>query len=192
MRFRVWTPVWLWHLSGCSIAPKNCDIFQNDCCTRIEAMWRIYASANQPSLVQIMACCLARRQALIWINDGILLIGPLGTNFSEILIKIHTSSFKKIHLKMSSGKWWSFCLSLNVLTSQGHFGILPWISLMKSMWRVDRLVDGMWYQLTHQLAYWLPHLSPSDNLRRPWFWFISPWAKWPPFRRRYFQMHFHE
>ena len=29
-----------------------------------------------------------RRQAIIWTNDGILLIGPFGTNFSEILIEI--------------------------------------------------------------------------------------------------------
>ena len=42
-------------------------------------------------------------------------IEPLGTNFSEILIEIHTYSFKKLHLKMSSGKWRVFCLSLNVL-----------------------------------------------------------------------------
>ena len=44
-----------------------------------------------------------RRQPIIWTNDGILLIGPLETNFSEILIEIHTFSFKKMHLKMSSG-----------------------------------------------------------------------------------------
>ena len=30
-----------------------------------------------------------RRQAIIWINAGIMLIGPLGTNLSEILIEIH-------------------------------------------------------------------------------------------------------
>ena len=29
-----------------------------------------------------------RRQAIIWINAGILLIWPLGTNFNEILIEI--------------------------------------------------------------------------------------------------------
>ena len=29
-----------------------------------------------------------RRQAIIWTNDGILLIGPLGANLSEILIEI--------------------------------------------------------------------------------------------------------
>ena len=56
-----------------------------------------------------------RCQAIIWTNAGILLIGPLGTNFSEIFIEIHTFSFKKMHLKMSSSKWRPFCLGLNVL-----------------------------------------------------------------------------
>ena len=36
-----------------------------------------------------------RCQAIIWTNARILLIGPLGTNFSEILSKIHVFSFKK-------------------------------------------------------------------------------------------------
>ena len=49
-------------------------------------------------------------QAIIWTNAGMLLIGPLGTNFSEILIEIHTLQIKKMHLKMSSGKWRPFCL----------------------------------------------------------------------------------
>ena len=56
-----------------------------------------------------------RRQAIIWINAGILLIGPLGINFSEILIKIKKISFKKMHLKVSSAKRRPFCLGLNVL-----------------------------------------------------------------------------
>ena len=56
-----------------------------------------------------------RRQAIIRTNAGILLIGPLGTNFSEILIEIHIFSFKKMHFKMSSAKWRPFCLGLNVL-----------------------------------------------------------------------------
>ena len=50
----------------------------------------------------------SRRQAIIWTNPGILLIGSLGKNFSEILIniiKIHILSFKKLQLKMSSGNW---------------------------------------------------------------------------------------
>ena len=55
-----------------------------------------------------------RRQAIIWTNAGILLIGPLGTNFNKNSIAIHTFSFKKIHLKLSSGKWRPFCLGLDV------------------------------------------------------------------------------
>ena len=58
-----------------------------------------------------------RRQAIILTNVGILLIGPLGTNFSEILIETDTISFKKIHLKMSSRNRRPFCLGLNVLSS---------------------------------------------------------------------------
>ena len=62
-----------------------------------------------------------RCQAIIRTNAGILLIGPLGTNFSEILSEIHTFSFKKMCLKMSSGKWRPFCLDLNVLRpTEGH------------------------------------------------------------------------
>ena len=59
-----------------------------------------------------------RRQAIIWTSAGILLIGTLGTNFSEILIDIHTFSFTKIHLKVSSAKRRTFCLGLNVI--MGH------------------------------------------------------------------------
>ena len=56
-----------------------------------------------------------RHQAIIWTSAGILLIGPWGTNFSEILIGIHTFSFKKMRLKVSSAKRQPFCLGLNVL-----------------------------------------------------------------------------
>ena len=52
-----------------------------------------------------------RRQAIIWTNAGILLIGPLGTNFSEISIEILTFSFKKMRLKLSSAKRRPFVLA---------------------------------------------------------------------------------
>ena len=55
-----------------------------------------------------------RRQAIIWTNDGILLIGPIGTNFGEILIEIITFSFMKMRLKVSSAKRRPFCLSFSV------------------------------------------------------------------------------
>ena len=56
-----------------------------------------------------------RRQAIIRTNAGILLIGPMGTNSSKILIEILTFSLKKMRLKVSSAKRWPFCLGLNVL-----------------------------------------------------------------------------
>ena len=56
-----------------------------------------------------------RRQAIIRTNAGILLIRPLGTDFSEILIEIVIFSFKKMRLKVSSAKRRPFCLGLNVL-----------------------------------------------------------------------------
>ena len=55
-------------------------------------------------------------QAIIWTNAGILLIGPLQTNFREILIDILTFSFRKRHLEVLSVKWRPFCLDLNVST----------------------------------------------------------------------------
>ena len=54
-------------------------------------------------------------QVLIWTNAGILLIGPIKINSSEILFKIQTFLFKKNHLNVSSAKWRPFCLSLNEL-----------------------------------------------------------------------------
>ena len=82
-----------------------------------------------------------QRQAIIWTNPGILLIGHQGTNFSEIQIKIHIFSLKKIHLKMSSGKKKRpFCLCLNEFSHyRTHSGLVrggiwhcePWSSLAK-------------------------------------------------------------
>ena len=64
-------------------------------------------------------------QAIIWINAGVSLIALLGTNFSAILIESLTFLFKKMHLKISSGKWQPFCLGLNVLRRQDHRLIIP-------------------------------------------------------------------
>ena len=70
-----------------------------------------------------------RRQAIIWTNAILLLIGPRGTNFCEILIEIHIFSVKKMHLKMSSGKWRPFCLCLNVLIK-----IITWYQISNNLW----------------------------------------------------------
>ena len=74
------------------------------------------------------------RQAIIWTNAGILLIGPLGTNFIEISNEIYTFSFKKMHLKMLSAIWRLFCLGFNVLMGSCYHEEMPthlpvWCSL---------------------------------------------------------------
>ena len=114
------------------------------------ALWRLYLSAHDKYAKswplthwgRVTHICVSkliiigsdnglppgRRQAIIWTNAGILLIGSLGTNFSQILIVIYTLSFKKIHLKVSSGKWRPFCLGLTVfkspVTRAARFGLV--------------------------------------------------------------------
>ena len=89
-----------------------------------------------------------RHQAIIWTNAGILLIGPLGTNFSEILIEIYSFSFKKMHLKMSSGKWRQSCLGLNVLKVMIYdvMRSVVWTLLSRTPGRA-RQAPGVWDRL---------------------------------------------
>ena len=144
-----------------------------------------------------------RRQAIIWTNAGILLIQPLGTNFSEILIRIQTFSFKIIHLKVSSEKWRPFCLGLNVLkatTSLMHVGItrLQWVqSCVKSVtcwngWHILLiLVLYLWGTAANMfIDFWRKYSSnkknviqcphhDSDALVRP-VWCQLHWCHWFP------------
>ena len=88
-----------------------------------------------------------RRQAIIWTNAGILLIGPLWTNFSEILIEIPTFSFKKMRLKVSSAKWRPFCFGLNVLIVSAFYEV-HW---------VIQSIDWNWI-----------HINASNYITRHW------------------------
>ena len=103
-----------------------------------------------------------RRQAIIWTNAGILLIGPLGTNFSEIIIEILKFSFKKMRMKVSSVKRRPFCLGLNVLNKRfiGHNNIAC----------VDSLVH--WYSAMATDA--KTNTSVACNIR----WRFSCWNAW--------------
>ena len=66
--------------------------------------WVMYMCINNLTIIgSDNSLSPGQRQAIIWTNAGILLIGPLGTNFSEILIEIYSFSFKKMHSKMLSG-----------------------------------------------------------------------------------------
>ena len=94
-----------------------------------------------------------RRQTIIWTNAGILLIGPLGTNFCGILIAIEISSFKKINLKISSTKWRPFCLGLNVLSMAWHYhreSTMEWV--LCSLWITQSLESNI--TLRRVLCFW--------------------------------------
>ena len=90
-----------------------------------------------------------RRQAIIWTNAGILLIGPSGTNLCEILIEILIFSSMKMHLKFSSGIWRPFCLGLNVLR------MLPW--LYRKLYHGDETIGRSNGRLTSTV-----HISVSS------------------------------
>ena len=77
------------------------------CARRLSDQWRISAWVI---IASDNGLSPGRRQAIICTNAGILLIRPLGVNFSEISIEIHIFSFDKMHLKISSAKRRPLCL----------------------------------------------------------------------------------
>ena len=71
---------------------------------------------------------LVQHQTITQTNADLLLIGPLGTNFSEILIRIQNFSFMKMLLKISSAKRQPFCPRGDELT---HWGRVTHICVSK-------------------------------------------------------------
>ena len=82
----------------------------------IEAKLLIYPSVSKAITGSDNGLLPKRRHAIIWTNADILSIRSWVTYFIEILFNLHWFSFKKMQLKMSSGKWRPFCLGLNVLS----------------------------------------------------------------------------
>ena len=102
-----------------------------------------------------------RRQAIIWTNDGTLLIEPSGTKFSEILIKSHTFSFTKKHLKMSAAKWRPFCFGLNALINQ-HRNI--WITPIYHKPGQNRVDNELGVNLVGYILFSNMMTSPNGNI----------------------------
>ena len=90
---------------------QNCIMF-----LPLELYQEVYVCVGDFTIIGwINGLSPGRRQAIIWTNAGILLIGPIGTNFNEIFFEIQKFSYKKMNLEMSSATWWPFCLGLHVL-----------------------------------------------------------------------------
>ena len=90
------------------ILVKPINIKPNICHSNLNRSWNGYhcfnlthwgkvthtSVSNLSTIGQVNGLSPGRRQAITRTNAGILLIWPLGTNFSEILIKIPNFSFK--------------------------------------------------------------------------------------------------
>ena len=81
---------------------------------------RLYASVNRVSICSDNGLSLIQRQAIIYTNAGLLSIGPLGTDFSEIWIEIQNFLFAVLHLKTSSANWQPFCQVGRWVKRMGH------------------------------------------------------------------------
>ena len=120
------------------------------------------------------------RQVIIWNNAGILLIGPIGTNFSEILFKIDTFSFKKMHLKnvlyeiaailsrpqcvntetKMSSFWWNFHHWLHRKLSKWQLSVQPVTKISSKWWHFrfsERLISAAFLVKCHQMSTSGPH-----------------------------------
>ena len=97
----------------------------------------IYASVNWVSIGSDNGLSPDWHEAIISTNAGILLIGSLGTNFSEIRIKIQTVSFMKMHFEMSSEKCCPCCPGVDELNCQLGEAIWPWIEWVEPIMQGD-------------------------------------------------------
>ena len=109
-----------------------------------------------------------RRQAIIWTSAGILLIGPLGTNFNDMLFGIQIFSFKKMHLKMSSAKWRPFCSASMCWYMVLRYRQRDMRNLIRSLKinekPVERVTEFNFLGLTiDETLSWHPHVQKISN-----------------------------
>ena len=78
-----------------------------DCKMSIVSVMPKCVNSSPPSAAymrQWIGSASVQIMAITWTNSGLMLSRHLGTNFSEIGIRILSFSFKKMHLKLSSAK----------------------------------------------------------------------------------------
>ena len=85
----------------------------------------IYASMNLVSISSGNGMSPVPHQAITWTNAGLLSIGLLGSNFSEIHIRILSFSFRNMHLNCRLPKWRTFCPEGDELTQPAG----PWFNI---------------------------------------------------------------
>ena len=96
----------LWQTDSVFLS-RNIKIYYKSClCGRLTYWGRVkhICVSNLTTIGSDNGLSAGRHQAIIWTNAGIMLIGPLGTNFIEILIRVQTFLFKKDHWEQTSVK----------------------------------------------------------------------------------------
>ena len=126
-----------------------------------------------------------RRQAIIWTNFEISLNGPYGINLSDILIDVRTFWLKKIHLKMSSGKW-----QPRFVTSSIHCGNTSYESYMSDYNVVWRHPGSVTVVGSLRQNYEFEKNTKTQNLEFPqniqhitWIFYNDAVIKWKHFLR---------
>ena len=118
-----------------------------------------------------------RCQAIIRSKAGILSIQTLGTNFSEILSKTDSFSVKKMHSKMSSGKWRPFFLGLNVsiINRTPATALTPYCNTL--LWLSHQcgiIITKYWKQNLQ----WFVIIACADSNGTQTLTDVNDWYKW--------------
>ena len=136
-----------------------------------------------------------RRQAIICTYAGILLIRPLGKNFNEILIEIHTFSFKEIHFKCRLENGVHFgpeCVNSKALSG---LRLLTFITKKDNYWQPKKYPQEFtrpeltslrnhddvmtWKHIQHHWPFvWGIHQLQIDSLHQGPQWFLWHFNKW--------------
>ena len=90
----------------------------------------------------------------LWTNAVLLSIKSIGTPFSEIWIKPHQFSFKKMNLKISPAKWRSSYSILNL------FVVIVIVMMTSSNGNIFRVNGPLCGEFTGHR--WIPHTKASD------------------------------
>ena len=143
MNTRAWSPWWPLHFCACSVL-THLPLVPHICVVN----WVSIGSDKGVSPV--------RRQPIIWTNAGSLLIGPLGKNFNETLIKIQ----KKMFLKNACE---NIICEMATILSRGR-----WVNTTTCINHISYVSMKMGYSILHNYivswpnSKWWPRVQTSD------------------------------
>ena len=114
----------------------TCDVSSLMLLTHWGQVMHIYVSVNYTIIGSDNGLSPVRRQTIIWTNDGLLSIRPLGTCFIEISLEIQKFSFKNMHMKMLSAKMMAILSRPQCVSSVCDivFFISNWICTLYFRW----------------------------------------------------------